>query len=416
MKHVSNLPLARLRTVTTKIGSGATPRGGKESYKDSGTTLIRSLNVYDFHFEYDGLAFIDDDQAGELANVEVREKDILLNITGASVARCCMVPARVLPARVNQHVALVRVNPAVANPHYVLYCINSPTYKKHLLTLAQGGATREALTKETIENFEIPLPPLPTQRRIASILSAYDDLIEKNTRRIKILEEMAQLIYREWFVNFRFPGHEGVKMKGGVPEGWEISELVDACEYVIDGDWIETKDQGGSDYRLLQVSNIGLGEFIETGNYRYVSQDTFERLRCHEIAPGQILVARMPDPIGRAWLVTEMPWKMITAVDVAIIKTDLSKMIDLFCVYQLNTPEKLALAGQQASGTTRPRITRRVLCSTPMLLPPLEIQQEFADVVQNTYRLVTILRRKNANLRQTRDRLLPKLVSGEVEV
>ena len=200
--------LTSLKKITTKIGSGATPRGGKNSYKTEGITLIRSLNVYDFEFSYEGLAFITEEQASEtrLARVIVKPKDILLNITGASVARCCMVPEHLLPARVNQHVSLVRVDPTRVDSRYVLYCINSPVYKHQLLSLAQGGTTREALTKEIIGNFAIPLPPLPTQHKIAAVLSAYDDLIENNTRRIEILEEMASTVYREWFVEFRFPG------------------------------------------------------------------------------------------------------------------------------------------------------------------------------------------------------------------
>lgn len=158
-------PLVKLQEITTKIGSGATPRGGQDSYKTTGITLIRSLNIYDFKFQYEGLAFIDETQAKQLSNVEVKLNDILLNITGASVARCCMVPPQILPARVNQHVAIVRVSPLIANPSYVFYCINSPQYKNRLLALAQGGATREALTKETISNFEISYPPSPRRRK-----------------------------------------------------------------------------------------------------------------------------------------------------------------------------------------------------------------------------------------------------------
>jgi len=233
------------------------------------------------------------------------------------------------------------------DPLFISYFLRTLKFAGQNVAGAVPGVNRNAL-----HLLPVRVPSLPTQRKIAAILSAYDDLIENNTRRIRILEEMAQLLYREWFVHFRFPGHEGVKMKNGVPEGWEVMELSSACEFVIDGDWIETKDQGGADYRLLQVSNIGLGEFIETGNLRYISQETFERLKCREVVPGHILVSRMPEPIGRAWLVTDMPWRMITAVDVAIIKTDPSQMDALFCVYQLNSSEKLALFNQQATGTT----------------------------------------------------------------
>ena len=150
-----------LKDVTSKIGSGATPRGGKEAYKTEGIRLIRSLNVYDYRFEFADLAFIDEGQAAELDNVTVSAKDILLNITGASVARCCMVPSYLLPARVNQHVSIVRTDLRRADAYYVLDTINSEQNKQQLLAFAQGGATREALTKETIENFPIMLPPHP---------------------------------------------------------------------------------------------------------------------------------------------------------------------------------------------------------------------------------------------------------------
>jgi type I restriction enzyme, S subunit len=151
--------IRKLSDITTKIGSGATPLGGENAYKTSGISLIRSLNVYDFNFSFDNLAFIDAEQAGKLNNVTVKENDILLNITGASVARCCMVPSYILPARVNQHVSIIRVDPNLSNAFYILYTINSESKKREILNLAQGGATREALTKNTLENFKIIQPP-----------------------------------------------------------------------------------------------------------------------------------------------------------------------------------------------------------------------------------------------------------------
>ncbi|MEZ4790904.1 MAG: restriction endonuclease subunit S [Flavobacteriales bacterium] len=149
----------RLGEITTKIGSGATPRGGKGAYHAEGIPLIRSMNVYDDHFIMDDLAFINEEQAEALANVTVQRNDILLNITGASVARCCMAPTYLLPAHVNQHVAIIRVNDELISPHYVLDTINSAQKKKAILSIAQAGATREALTKEAIENLDIILPP-----------------------------------------------------------------------------------------------------------------------------------------------------------------------------------------------------------------------------------------------------------------
>jgi type I restriction enzyme S subunit len=183
-----------LRAVTTKIGSGATPRGGKDAYKTEGIHLIRSLNIYDYSFEFDNLAFIDEQQAAELDNVTVEENDILLNITGASVARCALVLSYLLPARVNQHVAIVRTDPTKASPFYVLDAINSDQRKQQLLAFAQGGATREALTKDTVSNFEIILPPPPLMKRYDAIARGIHKQREVLLRQIQNLRRTRDLL------------------------------------------------------------------------------------------------------------------------------------------------------------------------------------------------------------------------------
>jgi len=148
----------KIKNICQKIGSGSTPTGGKESYIDSGISLIRSTNVFDYNFSFEDLAFINDDQAAKLKNVEVEENDILFNITGVSVARCCMVPKNVLPARVNQHVMIIRPYKDSNVPFYLLLNLCSTDSKNALLGISQSGSTREAITKSEIEEFEIVLP------------------------------------------------------------------------------------------------------------------------------------------------------------------------------------------------------------------------------------------------------------------
>src|SRR5690606_25913871 len=177
----------RLVEVTSKIGSGVTPRGGSSVYVEKGTPIFRSQNIYNGEFSTSGLAYINDATASKMKNVEVVEDDVLLNITGDSVARCCMPPKEFLPGRVNQHVSIIRPNIERLNPRYLMYTLISPRMQATLLAFASGaGATRNALTKSVLENTKINLPPLNTQRKIASILSAYDDLIENNLKRIKL--------------------------------------------------------------------------------------------------------------------------------------------------------------------------------------------------------------------------------------
>ena len=189
-----------LGEVSRKIGSGATPRGGRESYVDDGIALIRSMNVFDARFVTNGLAHITDEQAAALENVNVEAGDVLVNITGASVARSCVAPSAVLPARVNQHVAIVRLDQTKADPRFVNAYLVSRESKARLLNLAAAGATREALTKAMLEQFTIRLPELKVQRRAAAVLGAIDDLTDNNRRRVAILGEIAQAIYRAWFI------------------------------------------------------------------------------------------------------------------------------------------------------------------------------------------------------------------------
>ncbi|MFH2003980.1 MAG: restriction endonuclease subunit S [Bacteroidota bacterium] len=336
---------------------------------------------------------------------------------------------------------------------FLYYWFLSP-FGKAQLKKSTIGSSQPAFTIVLLKDLEIKLPPLDTQRKIASILSAYDDLIENTTRRITILEEMASAIYREWFVEFRFsnvecrmplrpapsrwdesPFGNGTRVHSGnvelriatpeekkltgkdlFPKGWEARPLQSLTASLTDGDWIETKDQGGEDYRLLQVSNIGVSEFAETGNYRYITQDTFDRLRCQEVLPGDILISRMPKPTGRAWLVTLQPWKMITAVDVAIAKVDDHKADPYFVLYLLNSLEQIDQVERRTTGTTRPRISRSSLASIPVVVPPILLQKSFGKFTNSNYQLSTTLRNKNTNLRRTRDLLLPKLISGEIDV
>jgi len=164
VKNEKGWEVKKLKSITTKIGSGATPTGGKTAYKAKGISLIRSMNVYDFSFKWKDLAFIDNAQASKLNNVEVMSKDVLFNITGASVCRCSIVPDELLPARVNQHVAIIRAKTEFLNPIFLNHLLVSNSVKTNLLGVGSGGgAVMEAITKEQLEQFEIIVPPINLQ-------------------------------------------------------------------------------------------------------------------------------------------------------------------------------------------------------------------------------------------------------------
>ncbi|HAO0868047.1 TPA: restriction endonuclease subunit S [Escherichia coli] len=193
----------RLGDYCIKIGSGATPKGGSSVYTDTGNTyFIRSQNIYNDGFNTNGLVFINDEAAFKLKNVEVQENDVLINITGDSVARVCIAPGSFLPARVNQHVAIIRPKSNEFDSHFLRYFLSSPHQQALLLTLASAGATRHALTKGMIEDLQVPKPPLNIQISIANILEFFDKKIEKNNYQNQTLEKMSQTLFKSWFVDF----------------------------------------------------------------------------------------------------------------------------------------------------------------------------------------------------------------------
>lgn len=412
----------RLKKITNKIGSGATPTGGKSAYKEEGISLIRSLNVYDYSFSYENLAYIDEVQAKKLSNVEIHENDILLNITGASVGRCCKVPRQIIPARVNQHVSIVRVDNNCANVDYILYYINSPHNKLRLLNIAQGGATREALTKEAIENFIVELPDNNAQDFIANILSSYDNLIENNNRRIAILEEMAQRLYREWFVHFRFPGHENVKMVesklGLIPENWHNFKIENIVSF-----------NRGKSYRSSEINVedgvpfINLKNIRAYGGFNKGGTKLFDGIykESHKVRPGDIVMA-VTDMTQERRLVGQVARVPNMKSDYAIISMDLIKLIPFQAqnsvyVYSLLRYSNLSrkIAGF-ANGANVLHLDPELVLQQDFIMPDDNTIKRFTSLVESLYNSVDICEEKNETLRKTRDHLLPRLISGDIDV
>jgi len=189
--------LTKLEDITTKIGSGATPRGGKGAYQESGISLIRSQNIYDYGFVEKGLAYINDTQAKKLDNVTVEKNDILFNITGASVARCSIVEDKYLPARVNQHVSIIRTNNK-ALPKYVQTILVSDEYKTKLLQIGDGGTSRQSITKLQLEEFKIPIPSIDEQKKIVSEIEKIEKKIAELESQINSTPNQKAMVLKKY--------------------------------------------------------------------------------------------------------------------------------------------------------------------------------------------------------------------------
>ena len=393
-----------------KIGSGSTPKGGSTVYVESGTSFIRSQNVYNLSFDYNGLTHITEDAANKLNGVTIFNDDILLNITGDSVARTCIVPNDVLPARVNHHVAIVRADCKMINSRFLNYYLASPGMQAHMLSLAVGkGASRNAMTKQMIENFEVPCPSLSTQHRIATILSRYDSLIENYQKQIKLLEEAAQRLYKEWFVDLHFPGHENTKIVDGVPEGWEKKKVGEIGK-VITG---KTPSTAKKEYYGGQIPFITIPD-MHTGIYPTSSQ--FLSSLGANSQSGKFIPANslMVSCIGTAGLVCITKEECQTNQQInSLVLNDNSL---LYYMYNTFLSLKGHLNNIGSNGATMTNVNKSKFESIEILIPTNSISNLYNKAVEQSFRSTETLSSQVRLLTEARDRLLPKLMSGEIEI
>ena len=255
-----------------------------------------------------------------------------------------------------------------------------------------GGTNISNLNQGILERLEVPLPTMPIQERIASILSSYDDLIENNSRRITLLEDMAQVLYREWFVNFRFPGHEKVRMVkselGPIPNRWAVGRLDDAVVL-----------QRGFDLPTAQRTPGGVPIIAATG---------LNGMHSDAKVKGPGVVTGRSGSLGTVMLVQEDFWPLNTTLWVKEFRRS-----SPFHAYFLL--KSLDLHGFN-SGAAVPTLNRNDIHGLPTVLPDKAILSAFSGYALPLFTLKQNLERKNANLRTTRDLLLPKLISGEIPV
>ena len=397
----------KLGEITSKIGSGATPKGGKDSYLGGNIALIRSQNVLDFSFSKSGLAYINEMQAEKLNNVEVYEKDVLLNITGDSVARVCIVPNNVLPARVNQHVAIIRGNEKV-DYRYLLYYLQY--IKPQLLSLSQGGATRNALTKKMIEELEIKMPSKGTQKEIVSILYTLDTKIALNRRINDNLEQQAQALFKSWFVDFE-PFKDGKFVEsemGMIPEGWKYIKLGKLCESVS-----ITHPQKTGKLIFLNTGDIECG-MVNKHNYMNINEMPGQAKK--SIKENDILYSEIRPCNKHYAFVNFSADQYIVSTKLMVIRTYNNNSLR---IYQFVTRKEiidlLQHEAESRSGTF-PQIRFDNISDLDILLATEPIEKQYSHLISGIYNKIFKNELEISKLQQLRDCILPKLMSGELKI
>ncbi|CAK0748872.1 type I restriction enzyme, S subunit [Gammaproteobacteria bacterium] len=277
------------------------------------------------------------------------------------------------------------------------------------------GATIKHLPGENLAKVEVDIPPLPIQQRIAGILSAYDELIENSQRRIKILEAMARALYREWFVRFRFPGHESVPRVpsplGEIPQGWEVGVLGDLVQFKSGFAFKTGTFVPEGQYRLVTIKNVQDGWFLPDSDSRL---DEFpEKLLAHCILENGDILLSLTGNVGRVCLVFDAPLLLNQRVS-KLVPTSSFDWAFVYCAFR--DPAMRSKLEQISNGVAQQNLSPILAARMECVLPPKEVREEFSRFAAPTIKAVVQLYAKIQNLRRTRDLLLPRLLSGQIDV
>ena len=382
-----------LQKVCTKIGSGATPTGGKESYKKEGISLIREQNVLDYKFSYDGLAKIDEEQAAKLNGVTVEENDILLNITGDSVARMCIVPKEVLPARVNQHVAIIRADGVKADPNFLLYYLQYN--KESLLALAEDGATRKALTKVMLDEFPFIAPDITGQKKIVESLVNLDSKITLLYKQNQTIEEMAQAEFRRLFLDIDSDDVITVE---------DIAYL-DNCSINPAKKPLETfMHYSIPAYDDDLTPSTDLGKTILSNKY--------------EVKPMTIMVSKLNPGTPRIWRIGEfVDDNSVSSTEFQILQPRDSKYyLFLYCLMRSTNVVRAFDMSTTGTSSSHQRIQPEDIIEVETINPDEDSLSLFNETFMPLMKQIDRNLKEIKTLKRMRNVLLPQLLSGELKV
>jgi type I restriction enzyme S subunit len=392
LTHLSGFPkdweVLPIESLCLKVTSGGTPsRKNPAFYKNGSILWIKTQELKDWYIE-DSQEKITEEALKKSSAKLLPVNTVLMAMYGDGRTITSLGILR-KEAATNQACCALVPNLNICEPLYLFYLLKF--HKNHLIKLALGGAQRN-LSGTIIRTFKVKVPSLPIQRKIAAILSAYDRLIENNTRRIEILEEMARSLYREWFVKFRFPSPEQVQMVnselGLIPEGWEVGRLDDALLL-----------QRGFDLPTQQRKEGNIPIYASTGV-------TGAHNEAKVKAPG--VVTGRSGSLGTVIYIDEDFWPLNTTLWVK----EFRRVTPLYAFYLLSD---LKLE-QYNSGAAVPTLNRNDIHGRQVVIPPPKTLEHLNVFVEPLLVLKKNLLKRSDNLRQTRDLLLPRLISGEINL
>ncbi len=359
--------------------------------KEEGIPVIKIKNVNDKKVSKDcDQHFPEELLTSKLEKYFLQDEDVLVAMTGqGSLGRIGKMQNKKSRYLINQRVGIIRPKEKNETEDYLFSVLALDIYEDQLFTIGLGAGQPNVSAKD-IGSLDIPFPEINTRKEIGAVRKAYDNLIQNNNRRIAILEDMAQSLYREWFVKFRFPGHEGCQFKdsalGRIPVGWEGCELCDFVDF-----WNGKKCTKSDDGKFPIYGANGIIGLSDQPRYE-----------------SGIIIGRVGAYCGAVEYCFDKFWGSDNTI-IAKCKSEdnLSYLFLLLKFFNLNS---------YAGGAAQPLLTQATLTRLPFVLPPKNMIEEFDSIAKTVYKSIDGLIKKNTNLREQRDMLLPKLISGKINI
>mgnify|MGYP000747531747 CR=1 FL=1 len=307
-----------------------------------------------------------------------------------------------------RHIAILRPDTEKIFPAFMYYCILARDFYLQADSVAIGSAQR-TITLGALNNMQLSLPPLPVQQRIASILSAYDDLIENNQKQINLLEEAAQRLYKEWFVDLRFPGHENVKIVDGVPEGWKIKKIEELADTMSGGTPTRSHEEYYSSGEILWLKTKELNDGFIFDTEEKITEAGLKNSSAKLFEKGCIILAMYGATIGRLGISSVT---MCCNQACCVLKIKEKILFEYVYLWLVNNREMLISRGR---GSAQSNLSQELIKQIEVRIPSDGVLIKFSNVVDKLLKNKEILEKQISFLREARDRLLPKLMSGEIE-
>jgi type I restriction enzyme, S subunit len=393
------------------------PFGSKLSrkhYSESGVPVIRGTNLSGASkFSFDDFVYVSEEKADELQANNAHPGDLIFTQRG-TIGQVGLIPFDSPIARfvISQSQMKLTVDPEQADALFLYYFFSAAETVQEIQNLAFSAGVPH-INLDILRKFETPVPPLPVQRRIAGILSAYDDLIDNSQRRIRILEAMARALYREWFVHFRFPGHEKLPRVasplGDIPQGWEICALGDFVQFKSGFAFKSGTFTAHGEHRLVTIKNVQDGSFNPESDSRM--DELPEKLPPHCVLEDGDILLSLTGNVGRVCLVYNGPFLLNQRVAKLAPAEDFDWAM-IYCMFR--EPEMQMKLEQLSNGVAQQNLSPVLTSKMEFARPPRELRRRFAALAEPTVRLIVQGNSTIQNLRRTRDLLLPRLLSGAV--